>query len=448
MSAQDDIQTGLDRIWSSDFVQKNPKKSYQGYHPDEFNAVKAYVEGGAEPVPWPTTLLGDGLALVERGRRALEPEPPPPPPPPPPVGEGYDFPAKFQVFGVNTEDLKGLDFAVTSFVTDSQPLIARQTNPNVIVVSHPQLDPFNADACYKRGHAWTYGSGLLGGYAGSGCVGKTFPAFPGVNDTLAPNPQGQIRAWQASDKGCMQADGLQGYALFSPPTADLLQRVLFYEWKLGKFAERGLNGLWSDNLVPGNYLHAGWFYGACATAERRAAWDTNLIALLRYVRAKAGGKLYLGGNMIYLTDNPTLRAETNVAMRENIWDYANPDQQPMGRASVTPLWDDLMRVHAWVSTPSIDGLPKLCGMSARVQKDNLLMQRAVAAVACIAGCSFNCYYASHGDTFWPDVTYKNGQRGYLGKPTGPPQLNGNVLSRQFERGAVTYDHATKAAAFT
>lgn len=67
MSAQDDIQTGLDRIWSSDFVQKNPKKSYQGYHPDEFNAVKAYVEGGAEPVPWPTTLLGDGLALVERG---------------------------------------------------------------------------------------------------------------------------------------------------------------------------------------------------------------------------------------------------------------------------------------------------------------------------------------------------------------------------------------------
>ncbi len=83
MPPVDDIQNGLDRIWSSDFVQKNPKKSYQAYHPDEYNAVKAYVEGGAEPNSWPTTLLGEGLALVEKGRRALaapEPEPEPVPP--------------------------------------------------------------------------------------------------------------------------------------------------------------------------------------------------------------------------------------------------------------------------------------------------------------------------------------------------------------------------------
>ena len=79
MSAEQDIQTGLDRIWSSDFVQKNPKKSYQAYHPDEYNRVKAYVEGGSAPSPWPTTLLGDGLALVERGRRAAAPAPTPPP---------------------------------------------------------------------------------------------------------------------------------------------------------------------------------------------------------------------------------------------------------------------------------------------------------------------------------------------------------------------------------
>lgn len=78
MSAEQDIQTGLDRIWSSDFVQQNPKKSYQAYHPDEYNRVKAYVEGGAEPNPFPTTLLGSGLALVERGRRQLTPPNPTP----------------------------------------------------------------------------------------------------------------------------------------------------------------------------------------------------------------------------------------------------------------------------------------------------------------------------------------------------------------------------------
>ena len=89
MSAEQDIQTGLDRIWSSDFVQKNPKKSYQAYHPDEYNRVKTYVEGGSEPSPWPTTLLGDGLALVERGRRTLSPDPEPPPSTSTRRGPGY-----------------------------------------------------------------------------------------------------------------------------------------------------------------------------------------------------------------------------------------------------------------------------------------------------------------------------------------------------------------------
>lgn len=96
----DDIQTGLDRIWSSDFVQKNPKKSYQAYHPDEYNRVKAYVEGGAEPTPWPTTLLGDGLCLVERGRRGIgTPDPPPPEP------DTYTY--RFATFNTSTDKITG-----------------------------------------------------------------------------------------------------------------------------------------------------------------------------------------------------------------------------------------------------------------------------------------------------------------------------------------------------
>lgn len=101
MSASEYIQTGLDRIWSSDFVQKNPKKSYQAYHPDEYNRVKAYVEGGSEPNPFPTTLLGSGLALVERGRRQLAPPPPPPPPPP------STYTHRFATYDPVTDDVTG-----------------------------------------------------------------------------------------------------------------------------------------------------------------------------------------------------------------------------------------------------------------------------------------------------------------------------------------------------
>lgn len=80
MSAYDDITEGLDEIRRSAFVSGTTKKSYKQASPQEAPRVFSYLDGGAEPSPFPTTLMGSGLTKVERGRRALSPTPPPPPP--------------------------------------------------------------------------------------------------------------------------------------------------------------------------------------------------------------------------------------------------------------------------------------------------------------------------------------------------------------------------------
>jgi len=88
MSAQDDITQGLDEIFRSAFVSGSTKGSYKQKYRPEYDKVAAYLQGGAFPNPFPTTLMGSGLTKVERGRRNFPSEPPPPPPPP----TGFDIP--------------------------------------------------------------------------------------------------------------------------------------------------------------------------------------------------------------------------------------------------------------------------------------------------------------------------------------------------------------------
>lgn len=75
MSALDDITSGLKDIERSAFVSGHTKKSYEDSNPTEANKVLSYLNGGSAPNPLPTTLMGQGLVKVERGRRALQ-EPP------------------------------------------------------------------------------------------------------------------------------------------------------------------------------------------------------------------------------------------------------------------------------------------------------------------------------------------------------------------------------------
>lgn len=76
MSAADDIAQGLDEIRRSAFVSGHTKKSYEDANPAESARVFGYLDGGAVPSPFPTSLMGSGLTKVERGRRALVAPPP------------------------------------------------------------------------------------------------------------------------------------------------------------------------------------------------------------------------------------------------------------------------------------------------------------------------------------------------------------------------------------
>ena len=50
MSAQSDrLKAALTLLWSDDYTQKNPSKSYKASFPSEYNALAAFLNGGADP---------------------------------------------------------------------------------------------------------------------------------------------------------------------------------------------------------------------------------------------------------------------------------------------------------------------------------------------------------------------------------------------------------------
>lgn len=57
----DDITQGLDEIRRSAFVSGSSKKSYRQASSQEAPRVFAYLDGGSEPSPFPTTDMGSGL---------------------------------------------------------------------------------------------------------------------------------------------------------------------------------------------------------------------------------------------------------------------------------------------------------------------------------------------------------------------------------------------------
>lgn len=72
------LQEAINNIWSSDYVQKNPNRSYKTASQVEYNAVAAYLAGGPEP-NWSTfTKLGKGLCEAEKHRRGEVVTPVPP----------------------------------------------------------------------------------------------------------------------------------------------------------------------------------------------------------------------------------------------------------------------------------------------------------------------------------------------------------------------------------
>jgi hypothetical protein len=72
-----DLERALQNLWSNDFVQKNPRKSYQGYYAGEYDKVAAYINGGPRPDPANFSKLGKGLVEVEDKIREGVTVPPP-----------------------------------------------------------------------------------------------------------------------------------------------------------------------------------------------------------------------------------------------------------------------------------------------------------------------------------------------------------------------------------
>ena len=79
----ENVDKGLDDIWGSDYVQKNPNKSYKTQYATEYQKVAAYLNAGARPDPAGFSKMGRGLVQLEDARRGLltDPEPEPEPPP-------------------------------------------------------------------------------------------------------------------------------------------------------------------------------------------------------------------------------------------------------------------------------------------------------------------------------------------------------------------------------
>ena len=92
---EENVDSGIDNIWQSDYVQKNPNKAYKTSYGTEYSAVAAYLNGGPRSDPASFSKMGKGLVAMEDARRQLavvtpEPEPEPQPGEPAPIaGQGY-----------------------------------------------------------------------------------------------------------------------------------------------------------------------------------------------------------------------------------------------------------------------------------------------------------------------------------------------------------------------
>lgn len=73
--SNDELIKALDEIRRSAFVSGHTKKSYKDANPQEAGRVFAYLDGGPEPSPLPTTLMGSGLTRLGKLRSPRKPSP-------------------------------------------------------------------------------------------------------------------------------------------------------------------------------------------------------------------------------------------------------------------------------------------------------------------------------------------------------------------------------------
>lgn len=341
-----------------------------------------------------------------------------PPPPPPPTGgvPPLEYPAAFHIFGGNSQAAFGVcDVVVSSSFGEGNPSVEKNGgNPTLIAVAHGAWDPYNPDFTLRKGHAFTYGSGLS--------------AWPGGTDNLSPSPLGTVRAFNpATDNGCVQSDGLQGFHLDVVDTADMIKRLLWYEWKLRNLSD-AWDGLWSDNLVPGNLIKAGWFYGSSCPIVN-AEWDVGFQSICNGLRAL--GVPLVGGNVAYRANTTAVRASANIALDEVL---------ESGITSASAFASRLADVEAWLGAAPA---PRIMNMMHLVPQSDTAGMRKGLALACIAKASY-MPYQTHASLYQPvEMT----PRRRFGSAIGNHTRVGNTFSQQFANGVVSYNFDTGVASF-
>ena len=207
------------------------------------------------------------------------------------VAHALALPAAAHIWGGNSSAAYRIaDVVITEDVRTGVDLAAaRRSNPRLIAFTNPQLAVGKPGSRVGGGFAFTYGR-ALSGTPDSADNSLGLRPWPGVKDTLSPHPLGRIRPFRASDLGCVQADGIPGFNLARATTARLITQAAFYGWKLGRASRHGFDGIWSDNLVPGNVIHAGWFYGSgCPISD--SSWDVGFRTIVNRLRSLTGGRM-------------------------------------------------------------------------------------------------------------------------------------------------------------
>lgn len=370
----------------------------------------------------------------------------PPPPPPPTGGLTMFFPAGFHIWGGQSEITACSSFDFVSGhveVLGNAAAVAKAGgNPRLICVA---LSDPSGTGVYA--HHFTYGGNIY--------------SWPGVNDTLQPNPQGSIPGWTGTsnpepnegtgDFGIWQQDHLQGYAVYRTATADKLKKMAYYSYKVGNFAAKGIDGIWSDNLFTGAIVDAGWAYGGnwAASGETKAAWDAGVISILSWSRGF--GVPLIGGNTLVRTDNGTIRQHGNVAQMED-WNYVlgrgRTGQNTVDIATfngATNFANRMVEVDAFMAA----GGDRFLGCMHNISPADTVGRNFGQAAACIAGSAYMVYSVEEGwHSSLTKVTELQNNRGRLGAPTASAIRSGNSWSRAFQHGSVSINFDNWSFSYT
>lgn len=423
MSAYDDITLGLQEIHDSVYVSGKTSKSYKAGHRAEYDRVKAYLDGGAEPSPFPTMLMGKGLTHVERGRRTLAPPPPPPPPPSGELTSGIGWMRWGNGYMPPTH-IADYDFVLTSWGGAARTVGAPIKKALIYMSAISVLE--------TTGMTWHYG--------------VTAPQARAMDAILKDaNGNELYNAGYASSKA---ADiGHVGY------------QDLWIQQVGAKLREHGLDGVFIDDF---NISYSALVGGTPAVQypgpmnARIPSWEAASVAFITKVKQTLGAEgFYIVTNSSGYIPNYSAYNNGDVDLlwwaqlvpwvdglmneygiwHQSIADHSGGDgRRRSGTTDWKLFWDEWMRLSAFADAQGID-YHSVCYSTDPAQAVYLLC-------SVLLNTAHGTIYNTYGDPNQnppPDSWQPLYNRLPLGAPLGPKVKNGSRWERAYPNGLVWVD---------